>query len=98
MRINILTLFPEWFASPLDTALLGKARGAGILDVRVHDLRDATHDRHRTVDDTPAGGGAGMVLKADVGGLRANYLLMSQRTPNPFDMDVLRSFRLTEQL
>ncbi len=64
MRIDIVTIFPEYFA-PLDLSLLGKARRAGLLDVRVHDLRDWTHDRHRTVDDTPYGGGPGMVMKPD---------------------------------
>ncbi len=62
MKIDIVTIFPEYFA-PLDISLLGKARRTGLLDVRVHDLRDWTHDRHRTVDDTPYGGGPGMVMK-----------------------------------
>lgn len=62
MRIDVFTIFPEWFAGPLDASLLGKARAAGRLDVRVHDLRDHTTDRHRSVDDTPYGGGAGMVM------------------------------------
>ncbi|GAA3023278.1 tRNA (guanosine(37)-N1)-methyltransferase TrmD [Microbacterium dextranolyticum] len=62
MRIDVVTIFPAFF-DVLEVSLLGKARGAGILDVRVHDLRDKTHDRHRTVDDTPYGGGAGMVMK-----------------------------------
>ena len=62
MRIDVVTIFPAFF-DVLEVSLVGKARGAGILDIRVHDLRDATHDRHRTVDDTPYGGGAGMVMK-----------------------------------
>ena len=62
MRIDVFTIFPEWFAGPLDASLLGKARAAGLLDVRVHDLREHTTDRHRSVDDTPYGGGAGMVM------------------------------------
>lgn len=62
MRIDVFTIFPEWFAGPFDASLLGKARGAGRLDLRVHDLREHTTDRHRSVDDTPYGGGAGMVL------------------------------------
>ncbi|SFN08045.1 tRNA (Guanine-1)-methyltransferase [Actinomadura madurae] len=62
MKIDIVTIFPEYFA-PLEISLLGKARRAGILDVHVHDLRAWTHDRHRTVDDTPYGGGPGMVMK-----------------------------------
>ncbi|MEV3922149.1 tRNA (guanosine(37)-N1)-methyltransferase TrmD [Actinomadura coerulea] len=64
MKLDIVTIFPEYFA-PLDISLLGKARRAGVLDVRVHDLREWTHDRHRTVDDTPYGGGPGMVMKPD---------------------------------
>lgn len=62
MRIDVVTIFPDYLA-PLDLSLIGKARRDGLLDVRVHDLRDFTHDRHRTVDDTPFGGGAGMVMK-----------------------------------
>ncbi|MEO6200772.1 MAG: tRNA (guanosine(37)-N1)-methyltransferase TrmD, partial [Cryobacterium sp.] len=62
MRIDIVTIFPEFFGV-LDISLLGKARQSGLIDLRVHNLRDFTHDRHRTVDDTPYGGGAGMVMK-----------------------------------
>jgi tRNA (guanine37-N1)-methyltransferase len=62
MRIDVFTIFPEWFAGPFDASLLGKARAAGRLDLRVHDLRAHTTDRHRSVDDTPYGGGAGMVM------------------------------------
>lgn len=62
MRIDVVSIFPEYLA-PLDLSLIGKAREDGLLDVTVHDLRDFTHDRHRTVDDTPYGGGAGMVMK-----------------------------------
>ncbi|KQM83217.1 tRNA (guanosine(37)-N1)-methyltransferase TrmD [Agromyces sp. Leaf222] len=64
MRIDIVTIFPEFF-SVLDISLLGKARQAGIIEVVAHDLRSFTHDRHRTVDDTPYGGGAGMVMKPE---------------------------------
>ena len=64
MRIDIVTIFPEFFGV-LDVSLLGKARERGIIDARVHDLRDFTHDRHRTVDDTPYGGGAGMVMRPE---------------------------------
>ena len=65
MRIDILTLFPDMFAGPLDESIIRRARTAGILDLRIHNLRDWTHDRHRTVDDTPYGGGPGMVLKPE---------------------------------
>lgn len=64
MRIDIVTIFPEFF-SVLDLSLLGKARQTGLIEVATHDLRDHTHDRHRTVDDTPYGGGAGMVMKPE---------------------------------
>ncbi|MFF2495059.1 tRNA (guanosine(37)-N1)-methyltransferase TrmD [Agromyces sp. NPDC058064] len=64
MRVDIVTIFPEFF-SVLDLSLLGRARESGLLEVTAHDLRDFTHDRHRTVDDTPYGGGAGMVMKPE---------------------------------
>ncbi|WIB76225.1 tRNA (guanosine(37)-N1)-methyltransferase TrmD [Curtobacterium sp. MCPF17_002] len=64
MRIDIVTIFPEFF-SVLDVSLLGRARQDGLLDLHVHDLRSWTTDRHRTVDDTPYGGGAGMVMKPE---------------------------------
>lgn len=65
MRVDILTIFPEVFEGPLRASLLGKAIDAGIVDVRVHDIRDFTTDRHRQVDDEPYGGGPGMVMKAE---------------------------------
>jgi tRNA (guanine37-N1)-methyltransferase len=64
LRIDVVTIFPEYLA-PLDLSLIGKARRTGTLDLAVHDLRDFTHDRHRTVDDAPAGGGAGMVMRPE---------------------------------
>ncbi|GAB3743875.1 tRNA (guanosine(37)-N1)-methyltransferase TrmD [Nocardiopsis nanhaiensis] len=64
MRIDIISIFPDYFA-PLELSLIGKAREAGLLDVSVHDLRGWTHDRHNTVDDTPYGGGPGMVMKPE---------------------------------
>lgn len=64
MRIDVITIFPGYLA-PLELSLVGKAREAGLLDVRVHELRTWTHDVHRTVDDTPYGGGAGMVMKPE---------------------------------
>lgn len=64
MRIDVVTIFPSFF-DVLDVSLLGRARAHGLIDVRVHDLRDWTSDRHRTVDDTPYGGGAGMVMKPE---------------------------------
>ncbi|WP_091232907.1 tRNA (guanosine(37)-N1)-methyltransferase TrmD [Microbacterium sp. 3J1] len=64
MRIDVISIFPSYFDG-LTLSLLGKAQHSGILDLRVRDLRDWTHDRHRTVDDTPYGGGAGMVMKPE---------------------------------
>jgi tRNA (guanine37-N1)-methyltransferase len=64
MRLDILTIFPEYL-QPLNVSLVGKARARGLLDVRVHDLRQWTRDRHSTVDDTPYGGGPGMVMKTE---------------------------------
>jgi tRNA (guanine37-N1)-methyltransferase len=65
MRIDVLTIFPDMVGDFADQSLLGRARRNGLLDLRVHDLRDATADKHRTVDDTPFGGGAGMVLMGE---------------------------------
>lgn len=65
MRIDILTLFPEYFAGILQSSLLGKALGKGLLEVNLHQIRDWATDKHRTVDDTPYGGGHGMVMKVD---------------------------------
>ena len=64
MRVDVVSIFPEYFA-PLDLSLIGKARGAGILDLAVHDLRTWTSDVHRTVDDSPYGGGPGMVMRPE---------------------------------
>jgi tRNA (guanine37-N1)-methyltransferase len=64
VRIDVVSIFPAFF-EVLEVSLLGKARSAGLIDVRVHDLRTWTSDRHRTVDDTPYGGGAGMVMKPE---------------------------------
>jgi tRNA (guanine37-N1)-methyltransferase len=65
VRIDILTIFPGIFDSPLRESLLGKAVQAGLIDVRLHDIRDFTTDKHRQVDDEPYGGGPGMVMKAE---------------------------------
>jgi len=65
-RASVLTIFPEMFPGPLAVSLGGKALASGIWNLDIHDIRNAATDRHRTVDDTPAGGGAGMVMKADV--------------------------------
>src|ERR1700730_7636324 len=64
MRFDIITIFPEFFTGPFDYGILKRARAAGLVEIATHDLRSFTHDRHRTVDDRPFGGGEGMVLKA----------------------------------
>ena len=74
MRIDVVTIFPEFFGV-LDVALLGKARQAQLVETHVHDLRDWTHDVHRTVDAAPFGGGAGMVMKPDVWGAALDDVL-----------------------
>ena len=65
MKIDVLTLFPAMFAGPLDESIIMRARKKGLLDLKIHDLRDWTHDRHRTVDDKPFGGGPGMLMKVE---------------------------------
>src|SRR5881392_1477424 len=65
MKIDVLTLFPEMFVGPLDFSMVKRARDAGLLDLRVVNLRDYTHDRHKTVDDKPFGGGPGMLLRTE---------------------------------
>src|SRR5487761_1166399 len=65
MRFDLITIFPEFFRGPLDYGIVRRAREAKLIDVAIHDLRNFTHDRHRTVDDRPFGGGEGMVLKPE---------------------------------
>ena len=65
MRFDLITIFPEFFAGPLEHGIVRRARESGLIDVRVQDLREFTKDRHRTVDDRPFGGGEGMVLKPE---------------------------------
>ena len=65
MKIDVLTLFPAMFVGPLDESIIKRARQAGLLDLQMHQLRDWTHDRHKTVDDRPFGGGPGMLLKPE---------------------------------
>lgn len=66
MRIDVLTIFPDFFEGPFSESLLGKARAAGLLDVRTHQLRDWAEGVHQSIDDSPYGGGAGMVMRADI--------------------------------
>src|SRR5271166_4836502 len=65
MKIDVLTLFPAMFAGPLDESIVQRARANGALDLAIHNLRDYAHDRHKTVDDRPFGGGPGMLLKPE---------------------------------
>ncbi|WP_445443848.1 tRNA (guanosine(37)-N1)-methyltransferase TrmD [Clavibacter sp. km1a] len=80
MRIDIVSIFPEFFGV-LDISLLGRARQSGLIDLRVHDLRSYAHDRHRTVDDTPYGGGAGMVMKPEPWGEAMDEVLADDTDP-----------------
>ena len=75
MKIDVITIFPEYFA-PLQLSLIGKAQERGILDVKIHNLRDFTSDNHHTVDDTPYGGGAGMVMKPEIWGDALDSLML----------------------
>lgn len=86
LRINVVTIFPDFFAGPLSLSIPARASAAGGVDYNVVDLRDFTHDRHRTVDDTPYGGGAGMVMKpgpffeaVEAIGAKAPIVLLSAR-------------------
>ncbi|MFE6688373.1 tRNA (guanosine(37)-N1)-methyltransferase TrmD [Streptomyces sp. NPDC057743] len=76
MRLDVVTIFPEYL-EPLNVSLVGKARARGQLDVRIHDLREYTHDKHHTVDDTPYGGGPGMVMKPEPWGEALDDILAS---------------------
>jgi len=104
VRIDVVSIFPEFF-DVLEVSLLGRARGKGILDIRVHDLRDHTHDRHRTVDDTPYGGGAGMVMKPEPWGEALDAVLTPASTvvfPTPagtvFTQPIARDLTSREHL
>ncbi len=95
MKIDVLTLFPEMFAGPLDVSMVARARKAGLLDLQIRNLRDWTHDRHKTVDDRPFGGGPGMVLKPEpifeaVEALANNqtHVVMMAPTGRPFTQGV----------
>ncbi|BDU11085.1 tRNA (guanine-N(1)-)-methyltransferase [Aurantimicrobium sp. INA4] len=109
MRIDIVTIFPEFFAT-LDVSLLGKARQSGLIQTHVHDLRDVTTDKHRTVDDTPYGGGAGMVMKpepwgdtldailADSESSQRPILIVPSPAGEPFTQAVAKELSHEEQL
>ncbi|WP_203566745.1 tRNA (guanosine(37)-N1)-methyltransferase TrmD [Aestuariimicrobium ganziense] len=80
MRLDVVSIFPDYFA-PLQLSLVGKAIQTGLVRLDVHDLRDWTHDRHRTVDDTPYGGGAGMVMKPEPWGEALDALIDASAPP-----------------
>jgi tRNA (guanine37-N1)-methyltransferase len=80
VRIDVITIFPDYLA-PLELSLVGKAREQGLLDIRVHDLRDHTRDRHRTVDDEPYGGGPGMVMRPEPWGEALDAVLPQHERP-----------------
>jgi tRNA (guanine37-N1)-methyltransferase len=79
MKIDAISIFPDFF-SVLDISLLGKARESGLIEFKAHDLRTYTHDRHKTVDDTPYGGGAGMIMKPEPWGEAFDELLVGRPT------------------
>ncbi len=104
MRIDVVSIFPDYLA-PLELSLAGRARQRGLLAVHVHDLREWTHDRHRTVDDTPYGGGAGMVMKPEPWGEALDAVLtpgatLVVPTPGgaPFTQEVARELAGQEHL
>jgi|UniRef100_UPI00404B8975 tRNA (guanine37-N1)-methyltransferase len=77
MKIDVISIFPEYLA-PLNLSLLGKAQGAGLVEIEIHDLRQNSTDNHNTVDDTPYGGGAGMVMLPEVWGRALDPLLLDK--------------------
>jgi tRNA (guanine37-N1)-methyltransferase len=79
MRLDVVTIFPDYLR-PLELSLIGRAREQGLVDLAVHDLRDFTHDRHRTVDDTPYGGGAGMVMRPEPWGEALDHVRAAGRS------------------
>jgi tRNA (guanine37-N1)-methyltransferase len=105
VKIDVLTLFPEMFSGPLEVSIVARARKAGLLDLRVHHLRDWTHDRHKTVDDKPFGGGAGMLLKPEpifeaVESLAGEptHVILTAPTGRPFTQAVARELAAKEHL
>ncbi len=105
MKIDVLTLFPEMFAGPLDVSIVQRARKIGLLNLRVHNLREWTHDRHKTVDDRPFGGSAGMVLKPEplfeavesLGNEQTKVILLTP-AGRPFSQAIARELAQDEHL
>lgn len=104
MRIDVISIFPEYF-DVFDISLSGKARARGLIDLAVRDLREYTHDRHRTVDDTPYGGGAGMVMKPEPWGEALDdvigpesVLIIPTPAGYPFTQEYARAFAAEDHL
>jgi tRNA (guanine37-N1)-methyltransferase len=104
MKIDAVTIFPEYFA-PAQLSLLGKAQSKGLVDIQVHDLRAATQDNHNTVDDTPYGGGAGMVMLPEIWGRVLDPLMVADTdliilTPagKRFNQEMAQSFAHSKHL
>ena len=105
VKIDVLTLFPGMFAGPLDESIIKRARQAGLLDLQLHQLRDWTHDRHKTVDDRPFGGGPGMLLKPEpifeaVESLKREKTRVVLMSPSgrKFDQSIARELATQEHL
>jgi tRNA (guanine37-N1)-methyltransferase len=105
VKIDVLTLFPAMFAGPLDESIIKRARQAGLLELSLHQLRDWTHDRHKTVDDRPFGGGPGMLLKPEpifeaVESLRREItrVVLLSPTGRKFDQSIARELSQQEHL
>ena len=104
--LNVVTLFPEWFAGPLAASILGRAAQQGLVRYRIVQLRDFTHDRHHTVDDAPYGGGAGMVLKPEpffeavesLGRRAGSPLVLMSARGRPFTHDDAVRFAVAEEV
>jgi tRNA (guanine37-N1)-methyltransferase len=105
MKIDVLTLFPAMFAGPLDESIIARARRAGLLDLGIHNLRDYAHDRHKSVDDRPFGGGPGMLLKPEpifeavekLAGERTRVILLSP-AGRVFNQAIARELAQFEEL
>jgi tRNA (guanine37-N1)-methyltransferase len=105
VKVDVLTLFPEMFAGPVDVSIIQRARKNGLLDLRVHNLRDYTHDHYKTVDDRPFGGGPGMVLKPEpifeacesIGSEKCRVILMTP-AGRPFKQETAQALAKEENL
>lgn len=103
MRINVLTIFPEFFTSPLETSLVGKALADGVLDVALHDLREHGKGVHRQVDDAPFGGGAGMVMMIEpiadaLEPLTDTHRVLLTPAGKPLDQETLDRWATTDEI